>query len=60
MLRFAHIEYLWSLLALPVFIIVFIAVSNWKKKALATLGDKKVVNLMMPMVSFSRPWLKFV
>ena len=60
MLRFAHIEYLWGLAALPVFILVFIAVSQWKKKALATLGDKKVISLMMPMVSLSRPWLKFI
>jgi Ca-activated chloride channel family protein len=60
MLRFAHIEFLWGLLAIPLFLLLFITVSNWKKKAVASLGDKKVVNLMMPQVSFSRPWLKFI
>ena len=58
MLRFAHIEFLWGLVAIPVFIMLFLLVSRWKKKALASLGDKKVVKLMMPEVSFSRPWLK--
>ncbi len=60
MLRFAHTEILWGLLIIPVLILLFIAVSNWKKKALASFGDKKVVNLMMPQVSLSRPWLKFI
>jgi len=35
-------------------------VSRWKKRAFSTLGDKKVVELMTPQVSFSRPWLKFI
>jgi len=60
MLRFAHIEFLWGLLAIPLFLLLFIAVSSWKKKAVASLGDRKVVNLMIPHVSFSRPWLKFI
>ena len=60
MLRFAHIEFLWGLLAIPLFLLLFIAVSTWKKKALAKLGDKNIVGLMMPEVSFSRPWLKFI
>jgi Ca-activated chloride channel family protein len=60
MLRFAHIEFLWGLLAIPAFLLLFIAVSTWKKKALARLGDKNIVGLMIPEVSFSRPWLKFI
>ena len=59
MLRFAHIDILWGLLVIPVFILLFLVVSRWKKKAVASLGDKNVVKLMMPQVSFSRPWLKF-
>jgi Ca-activated chloride channel family protein len=59
MLRFAHIEFLWGLLLIPLLIICFILVSRWKKKALANFGDKKVVMLMMPEVSLSKPWLKF-
>jgi len=60
MLRFAHIEYLWGLVIIPVFIIAFLAVSVWKKKAISSLGDKKVVMMMMPQVSLSRPWIKFI
>ncbi|WP_428330882.1 vWA domain-containing protein [Mucilaginibacter sp.] len=60
MLRFAHINFLWGLLAIPVFLLLYLQVSRWKKNAVATLGDKNVVKLMMPDVSFSRPWLKFI
>ncbi len=60
MLRFAHTEFLWGLAAIPLFILIFISVSRWKKRAMATLGDKVVVDKMIPLVSFSRPWLKFI
>jgi len=60
MLRFAHTEYLWALWLIPAFILLFIAVSRWKTKAVRSLGDKEVVGKMMPDVSFSRPWLKFI
>jgi Ca-activated chloride channel family protein len=60
MLRFAHIDYLWGLLLIPVFILLFVVVSRWKSKAVKSLGDRNVVNLMIPDVSFSRPWLKFI
>ncbi len=59
MVRFEHIEFLWALLAIPVFLLLFIAVSNWKKKAIARLGAFPVVKLMMPEVSLTKPWLKF-
>jgi Ca-activated chloride channel family protein len=60
MLRFQNIDYLWALLIIPVFILLFAAVTNWKKKAFAKLGDKKIVSMMIPEVSFSRPWVKFI
>lgn len=60
MLRFAHTEYLWGLLLIPAFILLFIVVSRWKTKAVKSLGDRGVVNQMIPDVSFSRPWLKFI
>lgn len=60
MLRFAHTSILWGLLAIPVLLLLFLLVSRWKKKAVASLGDKSVVKLMIPQVSFSRPWLKFI
>lgn len=60
MLRFAHIEFLWGLAAIPLLILLFAMVTRWKKKAIAKLGDQKVVQLMIPLVSFSKPWLKFI
>lgn len=60
MVHFAHIEFLWALLAIPVFILLFTLLSRWKKKAIGRLGDRAVVLQMMPRVSFSRPWLKFI
>ncbi|ASU35083.1 VWA domain-containing protein [Mucilaginibacter xinganensis] len=60
MLRFAHIELLWGLALIPVFVLLFAGVSRWKTKAVKSLGDRNVVNLMIPDVSFSRPWLKFI
>jgi Ca-activated chloride channel family protein len=60
MLRFAHIEFLWGLAVIPIFILLFARLSLWKKKAMASLGDKKIVTMMIPEVSFSRPWLKFI
>jgi len=60
MLRFGHIEFLWGLALLPLFILLYILISRWKKRALKSLGDKNVVSLMMPGVSFSTPLLKFI
>jgi Ca-activated chloride channel homolog len=60
MLRFAHIEFLWGFAAVPAFIFLFWRLRRWKKKALASFGDRNIVNLMMPEVSFSRPGIKFL
>ncbi|BAU53866.1 vWA domain-containing protein [Mucilaginibacter gotjawali] len=60
MLKFANPEFLWGLLIVPLFVLLFLAVTRWKKKAVGALGDKKVVEMMIPQVSFSRPWLKFI
>ncbi|MES2276702.1 MAG: VWA domain-containing protein [Bacteroidota bacterium] len=60
MLRFAHIDILWGLVAIPVFIFLFLELTRWKRKAIKKLGDREVVKQMMPDVSFSRPWLKFI
>ncbi|MES2457978.1 MAG: VWA domain-containing protein [Bacteroidota bacterium] len=60
MLRFEHIMILWALAAVPLMVIVFFAVRNWKRKALAALGNRATVLRMIPEVSFSRPGWKFV
>lgn len=60
MLRFAHTLYLWGLAAIPVFVLLFWLITRWKKKAMIRLGDRKVIDRIIPEVSFSRPWLKFI
>jgi Ca-activated chloride channel family protein len=60
MIRFANSEYLWALLVIPLFVLLFFVVNRWKKRAFAAFGDKQVVSGMIPEVSFSRPWIKFI
>lgn len=60
MLRFANTEFLWGLLAIPPLLFIFLRVNWWKRKAIASLGNKEVVMQLMPQVSFSRPWIKFI
>jgi Ca-activated chloride channel family protein len=60
MLRFANAYILWALVLVPLLIIIFMLVRRWKKKALASFGDKGVLTRIMPQVSSSRPTLKFI
>jgi len=60
MLRFAQIEFLWGLVLIPLFIILYLVVRRWKRKALKSLGDRETVGKIIPEVSFSRPGIKFV
>ena len=50
MLRFANAYILWALVLVPLLIIIFMLVRRWKKKALASLGDKGVITRIMPQV----------
>lgn len=59
-MRFANSDYLWALALIPAMLLLFIWVSRWKQKAFGRLGDREVVKQMVPEVSFSRPWLKFI
>jgi len=47
-------------MALPLFILFFLFLLRWKRKALGNLGNKATVSKMIPEVSFSRPIWKFV
>ena len=60
MLRFANAEFLWALLAIPVLVVLFVFTTRWKRRALASLGQRDVVLRLMPQVSFGKPVLKFV
>jgi Ca-activated chloride channel homolog len=60
MTRFAHIEYLYGLLAIPVFIILFLWLLRWKKITLKKFGETSVIGKLFPEVSGNKPLLKFI
>ena len=61
MYRFEHNIYLWALLAvIPLIVIVFLFVQNWKRRKLRKFGSQAVVKRLMPNVSKTLPIVKFV
>ena len=59
MFRFAHIEYLWLLMLIPVCIAGYIAFIQRKKRQLKAFGDPELTAELMPNVSRIRPVVKF-
>lgn len=61
MYRFEHNIYLWALLVvLPLIIIVFYWIQNWKKRKLKQFGDANVIQRLMPHISRKLAIVKFV
>ncbi|HEX7412098.1 MAG TPA: VWA domain-containing protein [Bacteroidales bacterium] len=60
MLRFAHTYYFIGLLALPFFMVLFWMMRSWKKRALVNFGRAGNIQRLMPDISVSRPYWKFV
>ncbi len=59
MFRFANIDMLWLLLAVPVLIGAFVAYSRRKRRQLRAFGDPALVAELMPNASRVRPAVKF-
>lgn len=59
MFRFAHIEMLWLLVLIPVFVAAYIAIVRRKQRQLRQFGDPELLNELMPNVSRTRPAIKF-
>ncbi len=59
MFRFAHIEYLWLLMLIPVFIAGYIVIIQRKIRQLKAFGDPELTAELMPNVSRIRPIVKF-
>lgn len=59
MFRFANIELLWLLLAIPVLVMGYTLMVIHKRKQLARLGDPELVKQLMPNASKVRPHVKF-
>jgi Ca-activated chloride channel family protein len=58
--RFAHPDFLYLLLLLPVLILLFIVNEFRKKNALKRLGDTNLVKGLIPEMSRIRPVIKFI
>ena len=59
MFRFANIEMLWWLIAIPVFVIAYIVMTRRKERQLKAFGDPELMAQLMPDASKSRPIVKF-
>ena len=59
MFRFAHIEFLWLLLAIPVLVALHIWITRRKRQQLQLFGDPELMAELMPNASRIRPHVKF-
>ena len=59
MFRFANIEMLWWLVAIPIFVIAYIVYTKRKQRQLREFGDQELMAQLMPDASKSRPIWKF-
>lgn len=57
--RFAHPDFLYLLLLLPVLVLLFIVNEIRKSRALKRLGDVNLINGLVPEMSRIRPAIKF-
>ncbi|MBP6978779.1 MAG: VWA domain-containing protein [Lentimicrobiaceae bacterium] len=60
MIRFAHPGLLYLLLLVPVFIMAFILLLQWKKQAWKKFGDFRILSRLVPDYSRSRLVIKFI
>lgn len=59
MFRFAHPEYLFLLIIVPVLIGVFVYTTIQKKRKIRLFGNPDLIGELMPNVSYIRPHVKF-
>ena len=59
-LNFQHIEYFIALMAIPLLLILYFFVLNWKKRTIKKIGDENLVREMIKNYSPQRFALKFV
>ena len=59
MIRFAHSEYLYALVVLPVALIVFVWALQRRRQALQRFGNPSLLNMLMPEAGRYKRALKF-
>lgn len=59
MFRFANIEMLWALIAIPVAVVAYVLYTKHKREQLRKFGQEDLVAALMPNASRVRPAVKF-
>lgn len=59
-LKFERPEALYLLLLIPAFLVLFLFSRYLRKKAMKRFADLHLFKVLMPLESFTRPWLKFI
>jgi Ca-activated chloride channel family protein len=57
---FEHIEFVWILLGIPLFLLLFFILIQWKKKVMRRTGDKRLVKALISNFSPGKFALKFI
>lgn len=60
MFRFAHPEYLYALAVVPIILLLYFYLLAWKKKARKQFADNKLMEMLTPNVSKTKPVTKLV
>ncbi len=60
MLRFVHPEHLYTLLVLPVMVLIFILAYYRRKKSLQRFGEKRLVSKLTNTHSTTKPLIRFI
>ena len=58
--RFVHPEYFYTLLVIPVLLVFYFISRIMRGRSLKKFGEKNLVQELMPSVSNTRPFLKFI
>ncbi len=58
--RFAHPEYFYLMLVIPVFIVLFVISRISRNRSLRLFGSRALISQLMPSVSGNRPIIKFL
>ena len=58
MFRLAHTEFLWGLIAIPIFFLLFWLYVRWKKKAIKSFLDLQLLDTIIPDISTRKGFIK--
>ncbi len=59
-LKFERPEAFWLLLLIPALLLLFLAARYLRRKAMRNFAELPLFKVLMPLESFTRPWLKMI